>query len=158
MNVLLVDDDRELTGVLELTFRRSGLSVGVANDAESGLRLYRAERPDVVVLDINLGLSDGVTVLREIRRSGRVPVIMLTARDSEDDKVRALELGADDYVTKPFGHRELVARVRRQMRRGGLDLPGDAVGPVEMRAGPLSMDVARHAVTRDGVPIALTVT
>jgi two-component system response regulator VicR len=157
MNVLVVDDDRELCTLLELTFRRAGLSAGVAYDAETALRAHRTERPDVVVLDINLGTDDGFDVLKEIRRAGPGPVIMLTARDAEDDKVRGLELGADDYVTKPFSQRELVARVRAQIRRAGHDVP-ETSGPRVMRVGPLLMDVAQHLVTRDGERVDLTVT
>jgi DNA-binding response OmpR family regulator len=158
MNVLVVDDDRELCALLELTFRRAGLTAATAHDGESGTRLFHAERPDVVVLDINLGTSDGFEVLREVRRTSRAPVIMLTARDAEDDKVKGLELGADDYVTKPFGHRELVARVRGLIRRSGHDLPGDATAPRVMSVGPLMMDVARHVATREGEKLELTVT
>lgn len=158
MNVLVVDDDRELCALLDLTFRRAGLSASVAYDGDSALRLCEAEQPDVVVLDVNLGVRDGFAVLREIRRRGRGPVIMLTARDAEDDKVKGLELGADDYVTKPFSHRELVARVRAQMRRTGVELPGEPAGPRVMHVGPLSMDVGQHVVTRDGRALDLTVT
>ena len=158
MNVLVVDDDRELCALLELTFRRAGLTAAVAYDAESGMRRVRAEHPDVVVLDVNLGTSDGFEMLREIRRASRSPVIMLTARDAEDDKVRGLELGADDYMTKPFGHRELVARVRAQIRRTGQDLPDDPAAPRVMRVGPLFMDTAQHVASRDGEKLDLTVT
>jgi two-component system response regulator VicR len=158
MNVLVVDDDRELCALLELTFRRAGLSAAVAHDGENGMRLVRAERPDVIVLDVNLGTSDGFEVLREIRRASRAPVVMLTARDAEEDKVRGLELGADDYVTKPFGHRELVARVRALIRRAGQELPEDASGPPVMRVGPLLIDTGQHVVSRDGEKIDLTVT
>jgi DNA-binding response OmpR family regulator len=157
-NVLIVDDDRDLCSLLELTFRRAGLTAAVALDGESGIRLFGAERPDVVVLDVNLGTSDGFEVLREIRRLSRAPVIMLTARDAEDDKVKGLELGADDYVTKPFGHRELVARVRALIRRTGHDLPGDASGPRVMRVGPLLIDAGQHVASRDGQKLDLTVT
>jgi DNA-binding response OmpR family regulator len=158
MNVLVVDDDRELCALLELSFRRAGLSAAVAYDGENGMRLVRAERPDVIVLDVNLGTSDGFEVLREIRRASRAPVVMLTARDAEDDKVRGLELGADDYVTKPFGHRELVARVRALIRRAGHELPEDASGPQVMRVGPLFMDTGQHVASRDGEKLDLTVT
>ncbi len=158
MDVLVVDDDRELCALLDLTFRRAGLGTAVAYDAESAVRLYDAERPDVVVLDVNLGIDDGFGVLREIRRRGRTPVIMLTALDREDDKVRGLELGADDYVTKPFGHRELVARVQVHLRRSGRRLPELLDAPRVLEVGPLVMDIGQHSVTKDGVPVELTVT
>jgi DNA-binding response OmpR family regulator len=157
VNVLVIDDDRELCSLLELTFRRSGLTAASANDAIAGLRLFRAEPPDVVVLDVNLGGEDGFDVLREIRRAGHVPVLMLTARDAEDDRVAGLDLGADDYVTKPFSHRELVARVRAQMRRTGHDIPDQRNEPV-MRVGPLTLDVRQHVALRDGARLDLTVT
>ena len=158
MNVLIVDDDLELCAVLELSFKRAGLTTAVAHDVEGALRLYEAEPPDVVVLDLGLGTDDGYEVLRGIRRRASTPVIMLTALDREDDKVRGLELGADDYVTKPFGHRELVARVQAQMRRSGHGLPETSEGPRVMRVGPLLMDVDRHVATKDGAPLDLTVT
>ena len=157
--ILLVDDDRELTSLLEFAFRRAGFTPLVANTSPAALRLYDSEHPDIVILDINLGAWNGLDLLQELRRSAiRVPIVMLTALDSEDDKINGLELGADDYVTKPFSHRELVARVRAHLRRLGQDVPEHGAGPREMRIGPVHLSVAEHSVHVDGRPVDLTVT
>ena len=123
MKLLVVDDDRDLVELLDYALRREGYEVVRAYDGEAALETLNRERPDLVVLDINLGGSSGLEVLREVRRRWRLPVIMLTALDSEEDKVRGLESGADDYLTKPFSHRELIARIRAQLRRSGQEWP-----------------------------------
>jgi DNA-binding response OmpR family regulator len=118
MKILLVDDDEEFVELLRYGVRRAGLRPIVAFNGPSALQLLEEQQPDLVVLDVGLGEVSGLDVLRTIRRSHghALPVIMLSAFDSEDDKVRALELGADDYVTKPFAFRELVARIRARLR------------------------------------------
>src|SRR5215210_4336392 len=121
MQILLVDDDRELIDLLAFALRRAGLEPLPAHDAPTALRVFEDKRPDLVVLDINLGAASGLDVLKALRRRSQLPVIMLTALDSEEDKVRGLEAGADDYLTKPFSHRELIARIRAQLRRSGTD-------------------------------------
>jgi len=158
MNVLLVDDDRELLELLRFALRRAGLDTIVAHDSPTALHLFDAEHPDVVVLDVNLGAWNGFELLQELRRGGDVPVIMLTAHGAEEDKIRGLELGADDYMTKPFSHRELVARIRAQLRRRGRDMPEQTTGPRVYDVGPLHLNVAEHVVKKDGQPVSLTVT
>src|SRR5437660_1615345 len=106
MKILIVDDDRDLIDLLNFSLRRATFDVIAAYDGPGALARLK-ERPDLAVLDVNLGNWSGFDLLKEFRRTTEIPVIMLTARDSEDDKVMCLELGADDYLTKPFGHREL---------------------------------------------------
>ncbi len=159
MRVLLVDDDRDLTDLLQFAFQRAGFTPLIAHDSPGALRLFNGERPDLVVLDVNLGAWNGLDILKELRRSSaQVPIVMLTALDSEDDKIRGLELGADDYVTKPFSHRELIARVRAHLRRTGQDVPEGRDGPRTIQAGPLELDAGEHVVKLDGRKVDLTVT
>lgn len=159
MRVLLVDDDRELTGILELAFRRAGFEALVAHESPTALRSYDLDQPDIVILDINLGGWNGLDLLQELRRSARrVPIVMLTALDSEDDRIRGLELGADDYLVKPFSHRELLARVRAHLRRVGQEVPEREAAPRALRVGPVDLNVAEHSVHLRGQPVKLTVT
>jgi DNA-binding response OmpR family regulator len=115
--ILVVDDDREIIRLLRASLEQAGYEVLVANDGEMALHMLRREHPDLVVLDLMLPGMDGLDVCRELRRKSHVPIIMLTARVEETDKLVGLELGADDYVTKPFSPRELVARARAVLRR-----------------------------------------
>jgi two-component system response regulator VicR len=156
--ILLVDDDRELIDLLAFALKRAGLEPIAAYDAQSAMRLFDEREPSLVVLDINLGTSSGLDVLRELRRRSQVPVIMLTALDSEEDKVRGLELGADDYLTKPFSHRELVARIKAQLRRSAHEWPARRAAQSKLEVGPIVLDTAEHSVTRSGQPVSLTVT
>jgi len=147
--VLLVDDDRKLLSLLERGFRFEGFDVQTATRGAQGVELARSERPDVVVLDIGMPDLNGFDVCRQVRLHLDVPVIMLTARDDVDDKVRALDLGADDYVSKPFAFDELVARVRAVLRRRG--------GTSERLAfADLVCDLSTREVTRGGRMVALT--
>jgi len=147
--VLLVDDDRKLLSLLERGFRFEGFDVQTATRGAQGVELARSERPDVVVLDIGMPDLNGFDVCRQVRLHFDVPVIMLTARDDVDDKVRALDLGADDYVSKPFAFDELVARVRAVLRRRG--------GASERLAfADLVCDLSTREVTRGGRMVALT--
>jgi two-component system response regulator RegX3 len=155
--VLLVDDDRELIELLSFALRRAGLEPIGAHDAASAMRQFEDHDPDLVVLDINLGSSSGLDVLQELRRRSSLPVIMLTALDSEEDKVRGLDRGADDYLTKPFSHRELIARIRAQLRRGGQELQVREEPKTRLEVGPLVLNVADHSVTCAGAPVNLTV-
>jgi DNA-binding response OmpR family regulator len=156
---LVVEDEPNILELVSLHLGLEGLSVTTAVDGEEALRYASAEPFDVVVLDLMLPKIDGVTVCRAIRRqstNGDVPILMLTARRDESDKVLGLESGADDYLTKPFGIRELVARVRALLRRpraqkSGVGLPGEVI-----TAGPLRVDPARRQVQRDGRSIDLT--
>ena len=152
--VLVVDDERQIAEIARDYLRHAGFDVITASDGASALALARAERPDLIVLDLALPRVDGLEVARTLRRDSNVPIIMLTARVEEDDRLRGLEVGADDYITKPFSPRELVARVRAVLRRtDGASAAGDLV-----RLADLTLDVSRLKVTRRGAPIDLTPT
>jgi len=158
--VLVVDDEEAMVKGLRLTLEREGFRVLTAGDGTEALRLATAAPPDIVILDLMLPVLDGLEVCRRIRASAdpalrRVPIIMLTARDDEVDKVVGLELGADDYVTKPFSSRELVARVRAALRRRELDA---GCGDEPLVLGDLVIDPARRRVTVGGRPAGLTAT
>ncbi len=153
--VLVVEDEESISEPLAYMLRKEGFDVSVAATGPAGLAAFDRDGADLVLLDLMLPGLSGTEVCRELRTrpvNGNVPVIMLTARDSEVDKVVGLELGADDYVTKPFSHRELVARIRAVLRRQG----GSAEeGSVALEAGPVRMDVERHLVTVAGAPVQL---
>jgi DNA-binding response OmpR family regulator len=158
--ILLVEDARELAQVIVRELGAAGYRVLRAADGRTAVDLHARERPDLVILDWMLPAMDGLDVLREVRRSAATPVLMLTARGEEADRVIGLELGADDYLTKPFGMRELIARVRALLRRDELlrqtlaaDRTGDGA-PVEY--GPLRLDPQQHQATLDGRPLDLT--
>ena len=148
--VLLVDDDRKLLALLERGFRYEGFEVCSALNGEQCLVAARTEQPDVVVLDIGMPRLDGLEVCRRLRQQADVPVIMLTARDEVQDKVQALGLGADDYVTKPFAFDELVARIRAVLRRRS------GASADRLTFADLSCDLAAREVVRAGHPIVLT--
>jgi DNA-binding response OmpR family regulator len=148
--VLLVDDDKKLLPLLERGFRYEGFEVLAAANGEEGLTLARTGTPDVVVLDIGLPALNGFEVCRHLRRHVDVPIIMLTARDEVADKVNAFDLGADDYVTKPFAFDELVARVRALLRRRGSSPSG------RLSYQNLTCDVSTREVERAGRPVTLT--
>jgi DNA-binding response OmpR family regulator len=150
--LVLVDDDANLRHTLGYALRQEGFDVVVAEDGERGLEAFRQQRPDVVLLDVMLPNVDGFEVCRRIRRESDVPILMLTARDTEVDKVVGLELGADDYLAKPFSTRELVARVRALLRR-----TRQTVAPTGQRleSAGLLLDSGRHRVTLEGREIAL---
>ena len=151
MRVLLVDDDATLRQTLAIGLRAEGHDVLVAADGRSALQAVTEDQPDLVVLDLGLPDLSGVEVLRQLRSFSRLPVVVLSARDGSGDKVEALDLGADDYVTKPFGADELLARIRAAARRAGSDLP-------VVEAGSLTIDVPARRVTRDGAVVRLTPT
>ena len=155
--VLVVDDDTALAEMIGIVLRGEGLDVDTCADGAAVLEVLRRTRPDLVLLDLMLPGIDGFEVCRQIRAESMVPVVMLTARSDTADVVHGLEVGADDYVPKPFKPKELVARVRARLRR--LDAaPGGAAGagPEALSIGPVRIDVAGHAVHRDGQPVALT--
>jgi len=153
--VLLVEDDKALVKLVRYNLEKDGYRVVCAADGEEGLALLRKERPDVVILDAMLPKLDGFEFLKLARRDSRVPVMMLTARKEETDRVLGLELGADDYVTKPFGVRELRARVKALLRRAA---PAEAEGPASgvLRAGGLELDTERYEFRVRGKPVQLT--
>ena len=151
--ILIIEDERSLAETIRYNLEQEGFAVIVVHDGEQGLERFRADRPSLVILDLMLPRLSGLDVCRIIRRESDVPIIMLTAKDTEADKVAGLELGADDYVTKPFSMRELVSRVRATLRRAGV---GRAT-PFEevVVGGPVQMDVARHEVRIRGAPADL---
>ena len=160
--ILLVEDARELAQVVARELEAAGYRVLRAADGRGALDLLERERPDLVLLDWMLPGMSGLDVLRELRRSRATPVLMLTARGEETDRVIGLELGADDYLTKPFGMRELVARVRALLRRDGQlrqTLAADReAGAAPVVYGPLRLDPERHMATLDGDVIDLSPT
>ena len=140
--VLVVDDEPPIVDLLTYNLKRSGYQVAVARDGEEALAAASRERPDLIILDLMLPRLDGLEVCRAIRRERDVPIIMLTARESEIDRVVGLELGADDYVVKPFSVRELMVRVKNVLRRA-VPRPAEGAGQV-VRAGALALDMARR--------------
>jgi len=151
--VLVVDDDRKTVEFVKLYLKRDGYRVLTAYDGVEALRLARENRPDLIVLDLMLPGLDGIEVCRVLREESDVPVIMLTARTADEDKLTGLGVGADDYVTKPFSPRELAARVRAVLRR----LPGER-DPAEIRHGELTMNFLKHEATLTSRPLNLTPT
>ncbi len=151
--VLVVEDEESISDPLSYLLRQEGFEVAVAATGPDGLAEFDRSGADIVLLDLMLPGLSGTEVCRTLRARSSVPVIMLTARDSEIDKVVGLELGADDYVTKPFSSRELVARVRAVLRRRSEPVADESGAALE--AGPVRMDVERHVVTVDGDPVSL---
>ena len=151
--ILIVDDEPKIVRLVADYLENGGFSVVTARTGDEAVMRVRTDAPDLVVLDLGLPGLDGLDVTRAIRRNGELPIIMLTARDDETDRIIGLELGADDYVTKPFSPRELVARVRAVLRRHA------GAGEAEvLRVGDLELDVPRMRVTRAGEPVELTAT
>jgi two-component system, OmpR family, response regulator RegX3 len=142
--ILLVEDEESLADSVRYNLEREGYGVVVAADGRRAIERFRADRPDLVILDLMLPELSGLDVCRMIRDQSDVPIIMVTAKDSEADKVTGLEIGADDYVTKPFSIRELISRVRAHLRRSGMQA-GVAAEQV-LLSGPVAMDVSRHEV------------
>ena len=152
--ILVVDDEPQIVKVLHAYLEKEGYQVVTAGDGRVALSVFDREKPDFVILDLNLPGMDGFDVCREIRRESTVPILMLTARVEEMDKLMGLEFGADDYVVKPFSPREVVARVRTIFKRvNPAALQGDVID-----AGKLIIDIGKHTVTLDGNFIDLTPT
>jgi two-component system alkaline phosphatase synthesis response regulator PhoP len=149
--VLVVDDDVKTVELVRLYLDRDGYQVLTAYDGVEALRLARESYPDLIVLDLMLPDIDGLEVCRTLRHESDVPIIMLTARTTDQDKLTGLDIGADDYVTKPFSPKELTARVRAVLRR----LPGER-GPEEIKSGELSMNFTTHEAWFAGRPLSLT--
>jgi DNA-binding response OmpR family regulator len=146
MKTLLVDDDTTLLDVTAFALRRAGFLVVLAHDAEQALHVWSTEQPDLIILDIQLPGKDGLTLCREIRAVSPVPIILLTVRNSDEDIVHGLEIGADDYLTKPFSPKQLIARARAVLRRSN-SVPKQA----QLVAGDLVLDTAQQVVqTPDG--------
>jgi DNA-binding response OmpR family regulator len=156
--ILVVEDERDLSNLVRRHLEDEGHRVVQSFDGPSGVLAASQERPDLIVLDWMLPKLDGLEVCRRIRRDSIVPILMLTARSEEIDRVLGLEVGADDYLTKPFSIRELLARVRALLRRIELDQAGRASEPTQpvLQAGTLRVDLTQHLVSVEGRPIDLT--
>jgi len=147
-NILLIDDDRRLTEPLRSGFERAGYQVSVAHDGHSGLGKALSEHPDVIILDVMLPGMDGWQVCQAVRQQTSVPIIMLTALDDSVDRIHGLELGADDYLVKPFGFHELHAHVRAMLRRVNMDTRTEM--PQLLQIGDIEVNIAAHSVTKKG--------
>lgn len=155
--VLIVDDERSIVDILRYNLEKNDMTAVCAYDGAEGLRLARECDPDVILLDVMLPEMDGFEVCRTLRAEGNnVPIIMITAREEETDKVFGLEAGADDYMTKPFSMRELMARVRANIRRRSLDLDARASVGTLLKAGELVIEPSTFSVTKNGEPVDLT--
>ena len=152
--VLVVEDEPRIASLVREYLENAGFAVLIASDGRAGLALARARRPDAIVLDLGLPTVDGLDVVRDLRRDSTVPIVVLTARGDESDRVAGLELGADDYVVKPFSPKEVVARVRAVLRRSEA-----AARPADhLVVGELEIDAARHRVVVAGRTVPLTPT
>jgi DNA-binding response OmpR family regulator len=150
--LLIVDDEERLLSFLKAYLTREGFRVALARNGREALFIARQEKPDLILLDIMMPEMDGYEFMRLHRRERNTPIILLTAKVEESDKVVGLELGADDYITKPFSPRELTARIRAVLRRAGMESPKAEL----LRVGDLMIDRDSHLVTRNGVPLDLT--
>src|SRR6266516_3974085 len=153
MKILVVDDDLELLGLIGFALRQAGYLAITAAQGGEALELFEREQPDLVILDVNLPVLNGFEVCRRIRAEATTPIMMLTARSSEEDQVQGLDGGADDYLTKPFSPRTLLARVRALLRRPSLrEDAAEPDRPTPLAAGELTLDVERQAVSVRGEP------
>lgn len=150
----MVEDDKKIVSTIQLYLEHDGFDVRVAYTGRQGLDAVRAKQPDLVILDLMLPQIDGLEVCRTLRAQSEIPIIMLTARTTEEDKLRGLDLGADDYVTKPFSPRELVARVRTVLRRRASQVRDR--GPAQLTLGDLVIDIERHEIKVRGEAVTLT--
>ncbi len=150
--VLIVEDEESLADPLAFLLRKEGFETTVAVDGPAALAEFDRTGADIVLLDLMLPGMSGTEVCKQLRARSAVPVIMVTARDSEIDKVLGLELGADDYVTKPYSARELIARIRAVLRRGA---EADEISDAILEAGPVRMDIERHIVSVDGAQVPM---
>jgi DNA-binding response OmpR family regulator len=161
--VLVADDEEKIARMVGSYLEAAGFAAVLAFDGGQAISLFRSERPDCLVLDINMPVADGLEVAREVRKASSVPIILLSARTDEIDRVLGLELGADDYVAKPFSPRELVARVRAVLRRGAGGYLAAATGaadsepaPAPLRRGDLELDARKRSATVAGRAVSLT--
>ena len=153
--ILIVDDEKPIADILKVNLTKNGYRVTEAYDGDEAVKKALSEDPDLVLLDVMLPGQDGFTVLKKIREKSSVPVIMLTARDEEVDKILGLELGADDYITKPFSLRELMARVKANLRRTKLS-SGDGGEKAKITFGDITIDLEKYEVIKRGNPVELT--
>lgn len=153
--ILIVEDEQHIMDILKFNLKKEGFDTIEANNGQLGLEMAEKENPDLILLDLMLPEMDGFTVCRKVRQNSQVPILILTAREEEVDKVLGLELGADDYITKPFSTRELMARIKANLRRtteDGAKKPGASV----IKVGDLECDPVRYEVRRDGQVMDLT--
>ncbi|MBQ9647270.1 MAG: response regulator transcription factor [Oscillospiraceae bacterium] len=155
--VLIVEDEKNIVDIIRFNMDREGFDVLEAYDGEAGLALARAEKPDLILLDVMMPKMMGFDVCKALRDEGdNVPVIILTAREEEEDKILGLEIGADDYITKPFSMRELIARVRANIRRTAMAAPAVPDGQGMSAGGALTIDPENNQVYKHGEPVDLT--
>jgi len=153
--ILIVDDEKDIVGIIDFNLRKEGYETICAYDGEEGLKLALSENPALILLDIMMPKMDGFEVCRAVREKSQTPIIMLTARAEEVDKVLGLELGADDYVTKPFSFRELMARIKANIRRQGHEEPANGDSE-QMVFGDLVIDLKKVEIRKRGEPMELT--
>lgn len=157
--ILIIEDEKSIADIIRFNLVKEGFDTDTAYEGKTGLDKALTTKPDLVLLDVMLPIMDGFTVCKKIREESTVPIIMLTAKEEEVDKVLGLELGADDYITKPFGMRELIARIKANIRR--MNFPGDEAdlydeGDKIQEFGNLVIDMNRYEVRKDGDPLELT--
>jgi DNA-binding response OmpR family regulator len=150
--VLIIDDNRQITSILEEYVKAEGYIAVVAADGVDGVRMFEAEKPDIILLDVMMPKMDGFEVCREIRKTSQVPVIMITARGEEFEKIMGLEIGADDYIVKPFSPGEVLARIKAILRR----IHRDGKQAHTLRQGNLEINIEDYAVSIDSSPVILT--
>lgn len=153
--ILIVEDEASFSEALTFLLGKEGFETSTAENGRMALELFKTETFDLILLDLMIPEVSGIEVCRSIRATSSVPIIMLTAKDSEIDKVVGLELGADDYVTKPYSARELVARIKAVLRRGIVEEDSTNKEPGIFSSGKIRMDIERHAVTVDGIPVSM---
>ena len=151
--VLIIEDELSFSEAITFLLKKEGFEVLVANNGQDGINLFNKEGADLILLDLMLPGVSGTEVCRQIRLKSQVPIIMLTARDTEIDKVVGLELGADDYVTKPYSARELIARINAVLRRASTS--SDSIEQGVLASGPIKLDIDRHVMTLNNMPISL---
>lgn len=154
--VLIIEDEKSISDIIKFNLIKEGFTVDTAYDGQDGLNKALSESPDIILLDVMLPLMDGFAVCKKVRETSAVPIVMLTAKEEEVDKVLGLELGADDYITKPFGMRELIARIKANIRRTEL-MSSKQDAPSNIKEfGNLAIDLNRYEVRKDGQTLELT--
>lgn len=154
--ILIVEDDQNLLATLKYNLYKEGYSVVTAKDGAQAMEIAQSQKPDLIILDVMLPVLSGFEVCRILRKDMSVPILMLTAKTEEVDKIVGLEIGADDYVTKPFSMRELLARLRAMLRRSGMVAPQQAEKPTLLKIGDLEIDTGRHQALLRSMPLGLT--
>ncbi len=154
--ILIVEDEKAISDIIKFNLTKEGFEADTAYDGQDGLEKALSGNPDLILLDVMLPLMDGFEVCKRVRESSMVPILMLTAKEEEVDKVLGLELGADDYITKPFGMRELIARIRANIRRTDAQINDGDNGENLEKIGNLTVDMNRYEVRKEGITLDLT--